>query len=327
MNESMLSRVHPDLYEMAKAVLPVMEQAMNLHDIPAARKALTQMMQAAQAQAPAIEGVSVTNTTVPGPEGAPEVPVRIYRPQNQNGVLPGLLWIHGGGFVLGDLDQDDATLRSHCLEVDCVIVSVDYRLAPEHPFPAPLEDCYAALKWFAGNARELGADKDRIAIAGASAGGGLTAGLALLTRDRGEIKLLFQMPIYPMIDDRNTLPASETRPDFLVWTREDNLIGWQSYLGDKFGTSDISPYAAPARATDLKGLPPAYIPVGTLDTFRDESIAYAHRLMQADVSTEFHVYPNVFHGFDSFIPNAAISKRFVSDYLDALKRMFNNLHL
>jgi acetyl esterase/lipase len=204
-----------------------------------------------------------------------------------------------------------------------VVASVEYRLAPEHPFPAPVEDCYAALKWLAAHSSELGVNKSRIAIGGASAGGGLAAGLALLTRDRAEVEVAFQLLIYPMIDDRNITSASETIPDTFVWTRENNLMGWRAYLGREPGGADVSPYAAAARATDLRGLPPAYIPVGDLDLFLDENITYAQRLLAAGVPTELHVYPGAFHGFNGFVPGAAVSRRFNADRDHALKRMLH----
>ena len=164
---------------------------------------------------------------------------RIDRPR-----LPALVWIHGGGYVLGRVEQDDPLARHLSKVASCVVASVEYRLAPEHPHPAPVEDCYAALKWFAAHADEFGVDRSCIALGGASAGGGLAAGLALLTRDRAEVELAYQLLIYPMIDDRNVAPASETAPDTFVWSRENNLMGWRAYLGHEPGGADVSPYAA-----------------------------------------------------------------------------------
>lgn len=205
--------------------------------------------------------------------------------------------------------------------LNCVIVAVEYRLAPEHPFPAPVEDCYAALKWLATNASELGVDSGRLAIGGASAGGGLTAGLALLARDRDEVKVCFQLPIYPMIDDRNVTPSSQAITEPRVWNRQANLLAWQAYLGRvKAGGKSVSPYAAASRAKDLKGLPPAYIPVGELDLFLDEDIEYAQRLLQAGVPTELHVYAGGYHGSDIFVPTARGSQSFINGCEQALKR-------
>ncbi len=231
-----------------------------------------------------------------------------------------MLWIHGGGYVVGSVEQDDLVAQHVCEAVHCIVVSVDYRLAPEHPFPAPLEDCYAALKWMASNALDLGIDPARIAITGPSAGGGLTAGLALLARDRGEVSVAFQAPIYPMIDDRNDTSSSHASAASRIWSRKYNENGWRAYVGENAGGEDVSPYAAPTRATDLSGLPPTYIAVGTLDVFLDEDIEYARRLIEAGVPTELHVYPGLFHGSDIFVPTVASSVRFIADRDAALKR-------
>ena len=220
---------------------------------------------------------------------------------------------------MGNIEQDDLMAKRFTTAADCVTVSVEYRLAPEHPFPAPVEDCYAALKWLFSHTRELGIDPTHIAIGGASAGGGLAAGLALLARDRAEVNIAFQLLIYPMIDDCNIRPASKSAPDTILWTRESNLIGWRCYLGCNPGGKGVSPYAAALRATDLRGLPPAYIAVGELDLFANESVEYARRLLQAGVTAELHVYPGAFHGFDGMAPGANVSQRFTADYYRALK--------
>lgn len=316
-------RLDPELAAPFETWLKATKGGINLHDIPAARKTMDELAAAQMAKAQPIEGVSSTDKRVPGPAGAPDVFVRIYQPTDRPATLPALLWIHGGGYVLGSVERDDL-LAKHLAKVgQCVVASVEYRLAPEHPFPAPVEDCYAALKWLSSHSAELGVNQSRIAIGGASAGGGLAAGLALLTRDRAEVKVDFQLLIYPMIDDRNIAPASTTLPDTLVWTRENNLMGWRALLGREPGGADVSPYAAASRATDLKGLPPAYIPVGDLDLFLDENITYAQRLLAAGVPTELHVYPGAFHGFNGFVPGAAISRRFNTDRDNALKRMLH----
>ena len=292
----------------------------NLHDIPAARRMMEELAAAQPAEARPIEGVSTEDRQAPGPEGAPDVFVRIYQPTARPDTLPALLWIHGGGYVLGSVARDDL-LAKHLAKVGpCVVASVEYRLAPECPFPAPVEDCYAALTWLSAHSAELGVNTSRIAISGASAGGGLAAGLALLTRDRAEVDVAFQLLVYPMLDDRNIAPATETVPDTFVWTRENNLMGWRAYLGREPGGVDVSPYAAAARATDLHGLPPAYIAVGDLDLFVDENISYAQRLLAAGVPTELHVYPGAFHGFNGFVPGAALSRRFHADRDQALQR-------
>jgi acetyl esterase/lipase len=237
--------------------------------------------------------------------------LRVHRPKNLAGQRPCVYWMHGGGLVLGDNKMDDARFDSWCNEYGIVGVSVDYRLAPEFPYPTPLEDCYAGLAWVHQNAESLGIDATRIGIGGASAGAGLAAGLALLARDRGDLSVAFQLLIYPMIDDRQ-ITVSSTWSD-PIWSPAANTFGWTAYLGDKKGTSDVEPYAAPARATDLSGLPPTLISVGALDGFSDEDIDYAVRLRHAGVAVELHVYPGAPHGFDTFGDFTAISRRAIAE--------------
>ncbi len=318
------SRIDPELVAPLEGILNLLgAEGLSLHDIPTARTMMDQMSAAMAAVAPAIEGVTIADRQVPGPENAANVAVRIYQPTERPDTLPALLWIHGGGYVLGNVEQDAPAAKHLAKSVQCVVVSVEYRLAPEHPFPAPVEDCYAALKWLSTHSHELGVDKSRIAIGGPSAGGGLAAGLALLARDRSEVEVVFQLLIYPMIDDRNIAPASEANPDTYVWSRENNLIGWRSYLGREPGGEGVSPYAAASRATDLTGLPPAYIAVGELDLFLTENIEYAQRLLEAGVPTELHVYPGAFHGFNAIVPGADISQRFNAESETVLKRMLH----
>ena len=320
MSESMMDRLHPDLVGPIKFMQSQPDGGLNLDDIPAARVASAEMMEAMTGQMPVVEGVDSEDRMVPGPLDAPEVGIRIYRPANQSGILPAFLWIHGGGYILGDIEMNDVICKYTTLAGECVTVSVDYRLAPENPFPAAIEDCYAALKWLASHAGELDVDVNRIAIGGGSAGGGLAAGLALLARDRGEIEVIAQFLIYPMIDDRNTEPPSDTLPDTLMWTRKNNLIGWSAYLGCEPGGDNISCYAAAARAEDLSGLPPAYIAVGDLDLFAEEDVEYARRLINAGVPTELHVYPGGCHAFDGLAPEADISRQATEAFYQALKR-------
>ncbi len=300
------------------------DRPMNLNEIPKARTGMKKMVTAMLANLPAVEGVTSQDRFAPGSEGDPDVRVRVYQPNDQTSKLPALYWIHGGGYVMGDIEQDDRLMMQLVKRIGCVCVSVDYRLAPEHPFPAPVEDCYAGLKWLFAHSDELGVEPARIAIGGASGGGGLAAGLALLARDRGEVQVAFQLLIYPMIDDRNVTPASYAITDPRMWNRESNLLGWKAYLGRDGGGADVSPYAAAARASDLTNLPPAYIPVGALDLFVDENIEYAQRLIQAGVPTELHVYPGAFHGFDLFAPSAMVSKQFKADRDNALKRALHD---
>jgi len=265
---------------------------------------------------PANPDVVKEDRTVPGPEGDPYLTVRIYRPAGATGTLPGIYYIHGGGMILGDIAGEDATATSICDRAGAVVVSVEYRLAPEHPHPAPVEDCYAGLVWTARNAEALGIDPERLALYGGSAGGGLAIGTALLARDRGGPALAFMMPIYPMIDDRNETPSSHEITDVGLWDRAGNIEAWAWYLGGK----DPDQYAAPARAGDLSGLPPAFIDVGTVDLFRDEDIAFAQRLMEAGVPTELHVHAGSYHASETFAPEAALSRRIWDGRIAALRR-------
>jgi len=231
---------------------------------------------------------------------------------------PALLWIHGGGMVMGDARQDAPFCARVARELDAVVVSVEYRLAPEHPFPAPLEDCYAALEWLAA---QPDVDPARIAIGGASAGGGLAAGLALLARDRGRVRPALQLLVYPMIDDRTTLRTDIDPRRLRLWSPGSNRFGWQAYLGPDLtpGQPDGVPAAAaPARAGDLTGLPPAWIGVGSCDLFHDEDVAYAQRLQQAGVECTLEVVPGAYHGFDAVERRTALARAFLDAQLRAL---------
>lgn len=229
----------------------------------------------------------------------PDVKVRVHTPVGVEGPLPCVYAIHGGGYVVGTYESDDARFDNWCVNHRCIGVSVEYRLAPETPYPGPLEDCYAGLRWTTEHAVELGIDPARIGVLGTSAGGGLAAALALLVRDRGELALAFQLLECPMLDDRQQTPSSQIE-DLPIWSRHSNEFGWRSYLGPLYGAADVPAYAAPARATDLAGLPPALVNVGGADGFRDEDIDYALRLGQAGVPTELHVYPGAPHGVQLF---------------------------
>ena len=230
----------------------------------------------------------------------PEVFVRVHQPKTEpTRRRPCVYSMHGGGYVLGSAVMDDLRFDQWCNRFDCVGVSIEYRLAPDTPYPGPLDDCYAGLRWTFAHADQLGIDPTRIGIAGVSAGGGLAAGLALLARDRGEFDIAFQLLECPMIDDRQV--TSSSRLDGLpVWSRESNTFGWRSYLGELHGRDEIPPYAAAARAADLAGLPPALVIVGGADGFRDENIDYALRLNQAGVPCELHVLPGAPHGVQLF---------------------------
>jgi acetyl esterase/lipase len=259
--------------------------------------------------------VTKEDRTIPGPEGEPDISVRIYRPAEETD--KGIYFIHGGGMILGSVEGEDPVATKICDEVGAVVVSVEYRLSPENPHPAPAEDCYAGLKWMAANSKELGISK--LGVYGGSAGGGLTIAVALMARDRGGPALDFMMPIYPMIDDTNTTPSTQEIVDIGIWDRAGNIQAWEWYLGGK----PADQYAAPTRAEDLAGLPPAFIDVGTVDMFRDEDIAFAQRLMQAGVPTELHIHPGSYHAAETFATDAALAKRIWALRIDAMKRFLN----
>jgi acetyl esterase len=298
---------------------PVFAQ-LSFADIPAARAGERELLAALPPYHPPVP-LAVDELLVPGREGAPEVRVRRYRPAGHDGLLPALVYIHGGGFVAGSIDLYDADCRRIAAEVGAVVVSVDYRLAPEHPFPAGLEDCYAALVWVAQQASELGVDPDRIGVGGESAGGGLAAGVALLARDRGGPRLCVQFLGIPELDDRLATGSMRSfGAGTPITTVANGEISWDSYLGAAVrGTDGVSPYAAPARAADLSGLPPALVTAYEFDALRDEGIAYAQRLLAAGVSTELYVYPGAFHAC-TWLADAGICRKILGDLVDSLRR-------
>lgn len=312
--------IDPEIVPMLD-LFPVIN--LTTESLPQTRSFFNEMNAQMLAGLPEVPDVTVNERYIPGPQGAPDVRVLVYHPKNVSTPVPALLWIHGGGYVIGNADQAGPQLKAIVSAIGCAAVSVDYRLAPETPHPGPVEDCYAALKWLYVNAKELGVDATRIAIGGDSAGGGLTAGLALLTRDRNEVPLVLELLIYPMLDDR-TVTATEPHPytGEYIWTPESNRFGWTALLGQEPGGSGVSPYAAAARAEKLEGLPPTYIGVGTLDLFLEEDMEYARRLIRAGVPTELHVYPGAFHGFP-MVANAQVTQAHTRDYLSALTRAFN----
>jgi len=240
------------------------------------------------------------------------VPVRVYRPRRAPGdaaaPAPGIVFIHGGGFIIGSVETEHIGALLVAADAGAVVVSVDYRLAPEHPYPAALHDCYAALSWLHAEAGALGVDRDRVAVMGASAGGGLSAAVALLSRDLGGPALCFQMLQIPELDDRLETPSMQTFVDSPLWNRPLAVQSWKAYLGDLHGSPDVPALAAPARATDLGGLPPAYISTAEHDPLRDEGIVYALGLLHAGVSVELHQFPGTFHG-SALVTRAAVSRR------------------
>jgi acetyl esterase/lipase len=320
----------PELKEVFLKIPKRSDALLNLSQIDwtAARK-LTSQDKAIQEKIawqlrPKSENITVENRYIPGTTGSPLVSVRIYQPVIRTQNLPGLLYIHGGGFTNGDQLQDfDSQCWRIVENVGCVVVSVGYRLAPENPFPASLDDCYAVIQWMASGQSNLGIDTAKLAVAGVSAGGCLAAAVALLCRDRKDVQLVFQLLLMPCLDDRHITPSSYAITDIRIWNRAKSLRGWEAYLGKDF-RGKVSPYAAPARMENLVGLPPTCIIVGELDLLRDENIDYASRLMQAGTSTELHVVPGAFHGFMHKAPQAGVSVRIVSEYLGVLKRALNH---
>lgn len=243
-------------------------------------------------------GVGVEKVVVPGAGGEPDLDVYIYRPAHRPQPSGALVWMHGGGYVVGHPAAYHALCSRLASEVGVVVASVNYRLAPEHPFPEGLTDCYAALGWLHAHADELGVDAARIAVGGDSAGGGLAAALAQLAHDRAELPVRFQLLIYPMLDDRTVLRADHAGTGEFVWSPRSNLFGWTAYLGHVPMAESAPDYAVPARRADLHGLPPAWIGVGDLDLFHAEDLAYAARLQAAGVPCEVHEVPGMYHGAD-----------------------------
>jgi acetyl esterase/lipase len=291
-----------------RAVLDTLP-ALDLTDIPTARAERAALAARLRAGIVPDPSVAVTDDSVPGD---PPVRVRRYRPAAADPTepLPCLVWIHGGGHVVGDVEQDDPLMEHLVATLGITTVSVDWRRAPEHPYPAELYDCYATLTWVHAQADRLGVDRERIAVGGASSGGGSAAGLALLARDRGGPPIVAQLLVYPMLDDRTESPAHAWLDDTNLWHPTKNRLAWAAYLG---GADPVPPYAAPARATDLAGLPPAFLAVGDLDLFAEEDARYAARLIAAGVPTELHVYPGGVHGFDVFVPAGELSRKLAND--------------
>ncbi|MEU1520348.1 alpha/beta hydrolase [Streptomyces sp. NPDC005811] len=312
----------PELAAALELIKEVIQPGMSPEDIEAIRQGPGISM-LAELDLTAGGAFEVEDRTVPGPEGAPGISLLICRPTAPAPARPRpvVYHVHGGGMVLGTNRVGVDVALDWARELDLVVVSVEYRLAPENPHPAPVEDVYAGLLWTVEHAKELGGDPERIVIAGASAGGGLTAALALLLRDRGGPRPLGQLLMCPMLDDRNDTPSSHQMAGLGVWDRTANETGWGALLGGLRGGPDVSPYAAPARAEDLSGLPPAFLDVGSAETFRDEVVTYASRIWQAGGVAELHVWPGGFHGFDGFAPQAALSRSARAAHVDWLRRL------
>jgi acetyl esterase/lipase len=281
------------------------------------REFATRMTAAANAAAD-VSALTIDERDVPGPAGAPDVAVRVYRPAPATEAVGAALYIHGGGFTVGSIEMEHANAVRLASGVGVVVASVEYRLAPEHPYPAAIEDCFAALTWLHAQGAELGVDTTRIAVVGSSAGGGLAAGLSLLARDRGGPPICFQFLGIPEIDDRLETPSMQQFVDTPMWSRGSAEQSWRRYLGDLHG-GDVPPYAAPARATDLTRLPAAYVSTMEFDPLRDEGILYALRLLQAGVTVELHSFPGTFHG-SAAVTDAAVTQRQFEEMALVLRR-------
>ena len=282
--------------------------SIDLSDPVAAREAFEQILVTIKVDIPGVETLRIDDRLVPGWEGDPDVPVRVYRPRSDAMPAPGIVMIHGGGFVIGSVEAEHAGAARMAVDTGAVVVSVEYRLAPEHPYPAGLHDCYAALAYLHAEAGALGVDAGRVALCGASAGGGLAAATALLARDLGGPPVCFQMLQIPELDDRLETPSMRAFVDSPLWNRPLAVQSWRAYLGDLSGSTEVPSYAAPSRAGDLSGLPPAYVSTAEHDPLRDEGITYALRMLQAGVSVELHQFPGTYHG-SALVTTAAVSRR------------------
>lgn len=293
-------------------------QPTDFTDLDAHRKHLTPD----PAALPTDDQVTVDNVMIIG-AGVPDLRVRIYRPKTKLKEYPAILFTHGGGHILGTPEVYEGLLLQLSRELNCIVVAPDYRLAPENPYPADLDDCYATLKWMTDKKKSrLPIDKDRVAVFGDSAGGGLAVAVAMRARDdKKGPKVCFDLPLYPQLDYTDTTNSSYQITDHRVWNRDANEFAWRAYLNNRL--TNVETYASPAHAKDLSGMPPTYIMIGTLDMFRDEAIDYAQRLMDAGVPVELHVIPGMTHAFNTVFPNNPLSVRVTEEYIDALKVAFN----
>jgi acetyl esterase/lipase len=294
--------------------------ALNLRDVHAARSIRALMREAANIPRPTDDRITELEERIPGPDSESTIPIRIYTPKEREGLLPGLVFFHGGGFVMGDLDSTHPRCLRLSSDGEAIVVSVDYRLAPEHPFPAGIEDCYAALQWTADHASSIGVDPQKIAVGGVSAGGCLAAGVALMARDRKGPTIGFQLLIYPVLDDRLSTSSMRNGADYPIWNSRNCSDMWHHYLGGSHEV--ISPYAAPARAKSLSKLPPAYIAIAEYDPLRDEALQYAMRLLQSGVPVELHQYAGTVHGFDGLLPSQ-VSEQAADELVTVFRRFIN----
>lgn len=307
----------PELLDVLSGSGATGEPGPPVGDVDSRRKNLSEGFAAAAASRDAVPGVDRTDLSTITKDGA-ELKLTWYQHATIEPPGSAVLYFHGGGFIVALLPVYDRIMRAYTKATGVPMLLVDYRVAPEHPHPTPVEDCYAALCWLAVHAIELGVDPKRVGVMGESGGGGLAAGVALMARDRGGPAVAQQILIYAMLDDRTVGPDPQLPPEYLVFTYDDNRTGWGALVGPALHGEEVSPYAAPARSSDLSGLPETYIDVGDLDILRDENIEYARRLMAAGVSTELHVLPGLPHGFDLVAPEATATKRAIANRLRRL---------
>jgi acetyl esterase/lipase len=313
-DDELLASVNPELREYVRPMLA-------WRSGPPLPQTYRDIRKQAASPPPPLPGIPVARQAIPVPGSASAVTAYVI---NAGGAdRPAILHTHGGGFVMGSAGSEIQAKQAMARELNCVIVTVDYALAPEATYAVSTEQNYAALKWLHANARELGVDRGRIALLGESAGGGLAALLALAARDRGEVSLAFQCLVYPMLDDRTGSTRMPSPPiGQLAWDAPANRFGWRSFLGQAPGTPGVPAAAVPARAASLRGLPAAFIGVGSIDLFVDEDMAYARRLIDAGVPTELNIVPGAFHGFDGAAAGTSIAKQFTRAKMNALRRAF-----
>lgn len=319
--DDFLALIDPELKDAALQMRLITQQftPMTLTKLAKRRSLLASLV------APLSPEVAAREQRIPGYGSAPEIGLWIVNAGRSDTPRPAVLHMHGGGFTAGSARGSVPHLQDIAKELDCIIVSVDFRNAPEARHDESLEDNYAALHWLHRNAEQLGVDRSRIAVMGESGGGGHAALLAIAARDRGEIALTFQALIYPMLDDR-TGSSRATAPHLgaFNWNSEANRFGWRCFLGQEPGTDTVPPHAVPCRVPSVAGLPPTFIAVGSLDLFVEENLAYASRLLDAGVPTELLVVPGCFHGFDLVAKDTGVAKRFSAAKIDALRRAFKS---
>lgn len=312
------SRLDPESTVPLDALLEALPGGFNaIPDIVARRATVAGIM--AAVEVPDNPNVDVSEHTAPGPAG--DIAIRVYTPKNVPAPRPGIVYIHGGGMILGSIDGEHATAQMMCDQLGVTIASVDYRKAPEDPHPAATEDCYAAARWVYDNAASLGINPGLFGVYGASAGGGLALSIALKARDEGGPAFAFMAPIYPMIDPRHESHSSKLITDVGIWDRDGSIEAWGWYLGGQ----EPDQHSAPYLAADLRGLPPAYIDVGEMDMFRDEDLDLVKRLGEADVRVEFHLWPGAYHASEIFAPDAPLSRAIMATRLAGLRRLIESV--